>query len=667
MTEPLTLPDNYNPDTFLLSKTTENGMFHESRAGARLAEELIANGTQQDLELAHKVLNATLNCQETNPDDPHVGNFYWMVEDDVVGDLNAVEFCLEKLIPMMLHNADRLSDEMQSRVLDAIRLGLDEVRRIDVAVMYSNITALDVVNTCLGGELLGDEAIAQRGYQKLVKWIAFTDQNGTPTECNSPTYTPVVIRALKRLTDNVQHEPTRIRARTLAARMALSTGLHIHRQTGRWAGPHSRAYQPSVVAESPPEIEMVTRWIEDGTVPEWTADLLKYPAEPLQITETALERVQGVITTYQSKSFALGISSREYSGQSNVMMAHVHREGAERPGVLYTRYLMGDKWLGDFYHATDRTKSRNLIEEGMFFGTQSGPRAIGLYTPKDIGTTTSAKATFIITQRQYVDEVWAGEDRIESLPADVPEGKTIVIGTGDALIGIRPLSRTDLGRNAPIRIVERQGDLVLEIYNYHGSQKPFWEMWPQGPFFQGYPKCGVYLELAERSDYADGQAFVQTIDSGSLVDDDDAPFVFDGVTDRNWKVEYSRDGETLGIEIELMHWNLKRRWTQDGDLGFPMLESSAALQNRSGEITIGDATLTCGEDAAWLYANSDTKLYVVSYHGLTPAPLKLTVPGGSIELEAMGTGTLVWNDGNVTIEALDVAGTPKVEGGSLKV
>ncbi len=665
MTEPLTLPENYNPDTYLLSKTTENGLFHESRAGARLAEELVANGAPQDIELAHRVLDATLNCQETALDDPHRGNFYWMAEDDVVGDLNAVEFNLEKLIPMMLHHADRLSDAMQQRVLAAIELGLEEIQRIDVAVMYSNITALDVVNTCLGGELLGNAAIARRGYDKLIKWMLFTDQNGIPTECNSPTYTSVVIRALKRLTDNVQHESTRIRARTLAARMALSTGLHIHRKTGRWAGPHSRAYQPSVVAETPPEIELVNAWIEEGALPHWTADLLQYPAEPFQITETALAKVQGVITTYQSASFALGISSREYSGQSNVMMAHIHREGADRPGVLYTRYLTGDKWLGDFYHATDRTKSRNLIEEGLFFGTQSGARAIGLYTPKDIGTTTSAKAAFIITQRQYVDEIWLGEDQVDSLPVDVAEGKTIVIGTGDALIGIRPLSRTDLGRSAPIRIVERQGDLVLEIYNYLGSQKPFWEMWPQGPFFKGFPQCGVYLELAERSAYDDGQAFVQTIDSGTLIDEADAPFVFDGTTDRNWTVAYSRDDETLGIQIELMHWELKRRWTQDGDLGFPMLKSPMALQNRGGDITIGDATLTCGEEAAWLWANPDGKRYVVGYHGPTPAPLKLTVPGGSVAVEAMGTGTLVWDDGSVTVEALDITEMPKVEGGQL--
>ena len=156
MTPSLELRENFNPETNLLFKTTENGTFHESRAGARLAERLLENGHPDDIVQAEKTLDATLNCQETHPEDPHYGNFYWMAEDEVVGDLNAVEFCLESLIPMMIDHGNRLSDEMQKRTLEAIRLGLDEIRRINVRVTYSNITALDILNTCLGGELLNE-------------------------------------------------------------------------------------------------------------------------------------------------------------------------------------------------------------------------------------------------------------------------------------------------------------------------------------------------------------------------------------------------------------------------------------------------------------------------------------------------------------------------------
>ena len=663
--EPLTLPESFNPETSMLSRTTENGTFHESRGGARLAAMLVSNGTPQDLELAEKVLDATLACQERREGDPHLGNFFWMREDDAVGDLNAVAFCLENLIPMMIRHGDRLPPDMRARVLEAIRLGLEEIRNLDVWAVYSNIAVLDILNSCLGGELLDDADIAERGYHKLIEWMALTDRNGIPREYNSPTYSNVIIRALKILTDLVRHDETRTHARTAAARLGLSVALHIHRGTGRWAGPHSRAYHPSVVCQGPPEMDMFNRWVEDGTLPAWMADALAHRPDQLEITETASVEENMGITTYHSPSFALGISAREAGGQSDVMMVHYARKGADRPGVLYTRYLTNDKWLGDFYHATDRTKSRNLIEEGRFFGVQQGPRAIGLYAPGNLGSASSAKACFIWTQRDLVDEIRIGDKRVDTLPADIPDGAVIVLGSGDALFAVRPLTRRDLGRNAPIRLIEKQGDLVLEIYNYLGPQKPFWEMRGPGAFFRGHPQCGVYLEVAERSAYPDGKAFSETVASGDLTDRAAAPFTYDGERARPWTLEYARDGKTLGIEIDLMTWKLVRRWTQDGDVGWPMLDSPVARETRDGAVSVGDATLRCGKDAAWLFASPQTKRWVAAYHGQAPAPFTLTVPDGKVELAAMGTGTVVWDKGVVTVEAVGVEGTPRVTGGRL--
>jgi hypothetical protein len=626
-----------------------------------LAARLVANGTPEDLALAEKVLEATLRCQELREDDPHYGNFYWMAEDKVVQDLNAVEFCLEALIPMMIRHADRLSPAWQQRVLASIRLGLDEIRRLDVLVAYTNITLLDVLNSCLGGELLGDREIAARGYQKLIQWMALTDQNGIPFEYNSPTYSAVSIRALKRLIDLVQHEETRVRAKTAQARLGLSACLHIHPRTGRWAGPHSRAYQPSVVCETAPEIEMVRAWIGDGTLPAWMGAALDARPEALQVTETAFAEREMSITTYHSPSYCLGVSSKEQGGQSDVWMVHYHRPSSDRAGVVYSRYLLNDKWLGDFYHATDRTKSRNLIEEGQFYGVQKGPRAIGLYTPRRLGVASSAKLALIWTRRELVDEIWVGARRIEALPATVEPGETVVVGSGETLVAIRPLACTDLGRDAPIRLVERGDDLVFELYNYLGPEKAFWEMgWP-GAFYKGRPRCGFYSEVAERSAHADGRAFSKVVASGTLVDRAETPYVYAGEGERLWTVEYARAGQTLGLEVDLMLWRLKRRWTQDGDIGWPMLESPVAHQARGGTVTVGDATLECGAEAAWLYACPERELWVAGYHGLQPAPLRLAVPGGSVDVQAMGTGTVAWDAGQVSVEAVGLLGSPTVQ------
>jgi hypothetical protein len=572
MPTPLPLPPDYNPATHMLVHTVETGSYHESRKAARFAGELVANGAPADLALAEKVLAAVLACQETDPTDPHYGNFYWMAEDSHVEDLNAVEFCLEMLIPMLLRYGDRLAEPLRQSVLAAIRLGLDEIRRLDVLVAYSNITALDVLNTCLGGELLGDAAIAQRGYAKLRQWIAFTCRSGHPMEYNSPTYTAVSLRALALLAGLVQDADTRIRARTFAARLAVSAALHIHPGTGRWAAPHSRAYHPSVVGATPPEMERVQGWLADGTIPPWIAQVLTHRPARYTISETA-ERSRGIgFTTHVTPAWALGVASTITNTQSDVCMLHYSRPGVPKPGVLYTRYVLNDKWFGDFYHATDRSQQRNLLDEGAFYGVMEGNRAIGVYAAQGFVQGKSAKATFIWTGCGEPEEVWIDGARVTSLPADVPPGATVVVGSGDVFTAIRPLTRTALGKEAPARLVAREGDLVLELYNYLGPDKRFWEMrWP-GAFFQGVPICAYYLEVADRADYANGAAMAAALAGGELSESLDAPFTFPAEGERHYAAFYQRDGRTLGIEVDLMGWRLLRRWDSRGEIGWPMLE-----------------------------------------------------------------------------------------------
>ena len=673
---PLPLPADYNPENHMLVHTVETGSYHESRKAARFASQLVANGAAEDIALAEKVLAAVLACQETDPADPHFGNFYWMSEDSHVEDLNAVEFCLEYLIPMMLRHGERLAEPLQQRVLAAIRLGLDKIRRLDVLVAYSNITALDVLNTCLGGELLKDESIAIRGYTKLRQWIGFTCRSGHPMEYNSPTYTAVSLHALGRLVENVQHADTRIRAKAFATRLAVSAALHIHPGTGRWAAPHSRAYHPSVVGATPPELERVQGWLADGTIPGWISEVLEERPPRYSISETA-ERSRGIgFTTHMTPAWALGVASTTTNPQSDVCMLHYTRPDVEKPGVLYTRYVFNDKWFGDFYHATDRSQQRNLLDEGAFYGVMEGNRAIGVYAPQSFVQGSSAKAAFIWTGCGEPEEVWIDGERVTAFPADVPPGATVVVGSGDVYTAIRPLTRTALGKETPARLVAREGDLVLELYNYRGPDKRFWEQrWP-GAFFQGVPICAYYLEVADRSDYANGAQMVQALAAGELSESLDAPYTFPAEGERRYAAAYSRDGQALGIEVDLMGWRLLRRWDSRGDMGWPMLsaftadspaeaqrrgeESDApyfAQQSNEGRVAAAGAVAECAAPGLWLWGSAETGRWVAGHFGEETATLKLTTPEGNVTVSEMGAGLLVWENGNVSIEA---TGQPKV-------
>ena len=114
-----------------------------------------------------------------------------------------------------------------------------------------------------------------------------------------------------------------------------------------------------------------------------------------------------------------------------------------------------------------------------------------------------------------------------------------------------------------------------------------------------------------------------------------------------------------------MQWDLKRRWTHEGDLDFPMLTAPIVHQSRSGRIEIDNAALTFGNGAGWLYNSPNQDLCIAGYHGPKPGPMTLTLPNGKVEIESLTCGTIIWQNGKVTVDALDLKNAPKVTGGQI--
>lgn len=645
------------------------------RAFAEEAATLVANGTPKDLATAEELLDRVLSSQERHPDDPHHGNFPRRVGRPVEG-FNVVGFILSVLVPMMIEHQDRLSPDLQARLIESIRLGLENLHRTGVNVSYTNPILMDIAVTSLGGELLNDVTIAERGYRKLAEWIEFNDRSGGTYEYNSATYVIVAIRALSLLARLTQDEPTRIRAEVMLAREGLGAALHLHPATERWAGPHGRACYHTVSGTAP-ELEGFRDFIRKGSLPNWLTDAIDSRDEPMQVVETT-DALRGIGTyTYHSESFSLGVATRELNNQvnndiglqSNLFTLYYRRPESSLPGSVFSRYIVDDEWLDD------SPLHDGLPEMGLFHGVQDHERAISLYTTKKIGlgamkSRSSAKA--IVAWPRWgdpSDEVWLDSQRVESFPAPVPPGSVVVVVSGDAMTAIRPLAISDAGRDAPIRVsLFDDQTLAIEMYNYLGQSKLHWEYAYPGTFFQGAPQNGFYAEAAERSAYENGAAFARVVSSGTLIDVAEEPFTqgVDGHEPRIWKVEYSRDGRSLGVEADLMDWaQPTRRWTDEGELGQPMLESPIARQSRTGKIQIGETTLTSGKQPAWLFVSPKKNLVVAAYHGPDIRRLKLKLPKGSVELDGIGTGMVIWDNGNVSVEGLGLKGTRRVKGGRL--
>ena len=127
MPSPLALPSGFNSETDMIGRDVAGKLFHSTIQTVVFANSLVENGTPQDLEQAEKTIRAVLACQETRDQDPHRGNFLWEQEDKVVEDLNAVQFILFNLIPILIRWEDRLSNDLNTLIRKAVQLGLEEI------------------------------------------------------------------------------------------------------------------------------------------------------------------------------------------------------------------------------------------------------------------------------------------------------------------------------------------------------------------------------------------------------------------------------------------------------------------------------------------------------------------------------------------------------------
>ena len=667
-------PLYYDPDVHLVANSIDNGVFHSAWQSAEYAVALVESASPEAIERGEAVIAAVLNCQDTDRRSPHFGNFKWEHEDGAVEDLNAVQFVLVRLIPLLLNHSDRLSERLVQRTRERIGYGLEAIRRIDVSPIYSNIVAQDISNSLLGGQLLNRPEYIERGAAKLRRWMALIDQSGIPHEYNSPTYSFVLIEALHKVVALSQHAEARLLAELLIARTGLSVALRLHAKSGRLAPPHCRAYFPSLTCETPPEAAQFARHIAEGRLPAWLDTVRTQRPSPMTVVETSDISAGVAISSYLDAEFSLGVATQELatqsnrfiSNQSNVFSIHYSRENEPTPGVVFSRYLINDKWLGDYRTTPSRTNNHVFRDEGSFRGVHAGPRAIGLYTSRELDAwarCSSAKAALIWHRAADVDEIWVNGAPVSALPAELPEPALIVVGCGNVYIVVRPLGRRKLGPEAPIRLVEHRGSLVLEMYNYLGPEKTFWELANPGAFFQGYVNNGFFVEVLDRKLYESGQAVYEAFQSGTVQENLEDARTFDGANSRHYSAAYSRDGQSLGIEVDLMRWRLQRRWSNGEDLGFPMLSSPLAVESRSGSIELADARLRWDSDAAcWLVGAPEAELWVGACHGTDPSALTLDVPAGQVRIPRLKAGLIVWDKGHVSIDAIGLEAEPHVTG-----
>ena len=504
-----------------------------------------------DAATAERIIAAVLAMQERREDDPHHGNFRWWHEDPVVIDLNAVEFMLEGLTHILLRFADRLSEGTRRAVFDAMRLGFDEIDRLDVHWTYTNIYLLDVHNSVLGGNIIGDAAVVERGVRRLRAWADRTRADGVPNEFNSATYSAVQINALAAIAQFAGDTSVRDLAREMERLLWRDVAAHFHARTRQLAGPHSRAYRRDVVGAPDFLKVLLYRVLGDHSLLDETpyyhgsgregdtlVALTEYhcPSDAIETmrTEATRELRQTAprhtsLVTYMTPEFALGTMSRPYGvGEPpepwpahNACILYYAKPEPPGYGALYTRYLVNDRRVGGATYESSG-ESVDLWEEGAFRAAQSGADAIVAYGLLSRGQKPvhSLRLDVRMLGPGTQTEIVVAGRRFEGERLEIDAGEPIAIADGDVYIGIIPLEPTRLGHEPPVAVWRDRQETVVSVFNYRGPAKQFWEYRTlTGPFFKGNVRNGIAVHVASRSVHEDIGAFVQALRAIPLSDE----------------------------------------------------------------------------------------------------------------------------------------------------
>lgn len=608
-----------------------------------LAQAMLASGSVDDAREAAAIVAAVLDSQELAEGHPYRGNFRWLADDPEVVDLNAVQFVLRGLLPLLVRQGSKLPPALLGRCRGAVRLALIEEERLNVQPTYTNIHLMSLLALVVGGEWLEDERFAGLGRERWARWVAETTDAGAPHEFASPGYGAVDLGALAELADLARDPLVRLQARLMYERVFLHLWLHLHGPSGQFAGPHCRAYWGAMTtgrSELQGLIWLLTGEGEPATslemalTPHWLPPL---PALPLP-AEVREGSTAGDLTTYLAPSFALGTASRTYGiGQDCFYIEHhanyliAHWAGG---GLMYSRYTVNDQHHGTKAAAPDRSKDANFYDFGNFAGVQSGGRAIGLYALQPQSEEVFSLKTVVAFQR-WPSRVFV-DGRAAGAGDSVEAGSWLVVRDGPVWVGVRMLEHSFLGGERRPVVLERgpEGELWLTAHNYRGAAKRFWDYASlRGAFWRGNLRAGLVIEVAPVADFASPEAFVSHVRSLPLTDEVDA--------ERIRRVRFGG----LAIEYDLWRTAPGRRAVDGRVVGDAVLESPVARQGSSGRLAVGEVVLETEPGVmTWLMAPA----VAVVPTGTTR--LRLSGPGGVVEAERFGPGRVAWREGEVAVE-----------------
>ena len=674
------LKENLDPERHLVYQNRKQGTYRPA-ASLPFAEALLKEGTPASISTAIAITKAVLNSQVTNPAHPHVGNWLWLADDTDIEDLNAVFFVMRSFIPLLVRYDQQLPPDLIQNCQESVHLSLLEIERMELAPAYSNVHLVSLFSLLIGGAWLKDQHFTQLGKKRWDQWVKFTLRSGAPHEYNSPVYGAAELYALtliQQLTDNPE---LRLQARILYERVLWHLTLHMHTPTGQLAGPHSRCYwgpmlsgqngvkdilwretgwtwlmepgpyggHPAMALPGSVDLANLDYWLPAYLIP-WLTD--QKSVMPYEVRECANDAQGSDLTTYFTKSYALGTASSTYSvgtecffveHEANHLMLHYAKPNAdEKWGMMYSRFIVNDRHWGTLGAAPDRPKTNNFYDQGHFAGVQHRNKAIALYALKEQHQqVNSLKTVVVFHSGEDIEQVSINNKSVllSELPIRVHTDDWVIITDGAVHIAVKALDSTQLGLDAPM-LLERGplGELWFTIYNYRGSLKRFWDYASlKGAFWRGNIRAGFVVEVFERDLYPSTLDVVHYLKSALIADMVDKYFIR--------TITYSSGDDSLTLKYDLWHTKPHSRYLNGVHYSPPQLSSPIAVQGDTGTLQVGHAQLNTNPQPMLLIAQELEQAnccWVAINPENSPTPVRLQTTNGVVTIKEFGLGRLIW-------------------------
>jgi len=344
---------------------------------------------------AEAIMERVIALQEAASADPALrGLWPYFLEEPVAAwpwpDLNWADFIGMALLVIWHRHRRRLPARLRARIVESVHRAAGCIRLRNVDLNYTNIAIKGSFVTLSAAELTDDRALLDYALDRLARLRDTVAEAGAFAEYNSPTYAAVSLAGLHAIAAYAAHPEARELVEPLLARFWDDVARHFHPGTGELAGPHARAYAPSLHA-SPgllgALIEKASRGVVSYPEPEEgrgfgglyacvmnvdapagaTALLGAVIREPRQVvtrSRCGAAEAPRVRTTWLEPAFCLGsVSFQDGWEQRNNLIAY-WKSNDGGVGVLRHRYLRDDRPCCSGYFVSEQREG--AVAAGAF-------------------------------------------------------------------------------------------------------------------------------------------------------------------------------------------------------------------------------------------------------------------------------------------------------------